>query len=134
MELLLNSVWLAIAAASLTNALRYRRTKSHLAVALHSAVAVACMLVLLFPVISITDDLHGEQIAVDDSAVVVKKALRAAAAISGAAHDTALAAVPFVLHTPTLHLVEEAASRPIQCAQPGTWAQYSGRAPPALNS
>lgn len=68
MELALNLFWLVLAVASV--ALWYRsrrRSPSHRHPSLRSFLSLGCVLALLFPVISLTDDLHGEQIALEDS-------------------------------------------------------------------
>ena len=77
MEVLLNTIWLLVAiGAFLTwRPAKIRGTptdRSH--GRLYGTVALACALVLLFPVISLTDDLHAEQIAMEDSSRSVMKA------------------------------------------------------------
>lgn len=59
MELLLNLVWLAIAATAFFSWARWRRISSSRAVPpmLRGLLVVSCILLLLLPVISITDDL-----------------------------------------------------------------------------
>lgn len=69
MELVLNLVWLVVAAAGLILAgwqlsgtggtKRFRKW--------HSLIALCCVLVILFFVISMTDDLHEQQIASEES-------------------------------------------------------------------
>jgi len=64
-ELLLNSLWLAIAAATLLAwrlALPARRSQVLLGLG-----ALSCVLILLLPAVSITDDLHLEKVAVEDA-------------------------------------------------------------------
>jgi hypothetical protein len=67
METLLNLVWLAVTVAAIW-LWRFRWTVSRRNPR-HStrmeAVAMVCILALLFPVISLTDDLHPETVAVD---------------------------------------------------------------------
>jgi hypothetical protein len=67
METILNLVWLAITVAAIW-LWRFRWTVSRQNPR-HStrmeAVAMVCVLALLFPVISLTDDLHPETVAVD---------------------------------------------------------------------
>lgn len=65
MELLLNLFWLTIAIASLLAYLRFGpedRMQFRLGLG-----ALLCVLTLLLPTISITDDLHFETVAVEDS-------------------------------------------------------------------
>lgn len=59
MELFLNVVWVAIAVTALT---RFRRRP------IAAALATICALALLFPIISITDDLHAAVAAVEEIA------------------------------------------------------------------
>jgi hypothetical protein len=68
MELLLNLVWLSLALGALVAFTRIERASAQLA---HipwrrSLVALACVLVLLFPIISASDDLHPTQAMVED--------------------------------------------------------------------
>ena len=72
MELALNLAWLFLAIASLLALAVWRRfspaTSKPLRVSeWHTLVAVCCALVILFFVISMTDDLHDQQIASEDS-------------------------------------------------------------------
>ena len=64
MELLLNLLWLAIAAFALAVHLRGRRKSRQFRLGLG---ALLCVLTLLLPAISITDDLHFDTLAVEDS-------------------------------------------------------------------
>ena len=77
MEVLLNTVWLLVA----IGAFILWRPEKHRAI--HAGrgysrglgiLALTCALVLLFPVISLTDDLHGEQATMEDSSRSVLKA------------------------------------------------------------
>ena len=69
METILNLVWVAVTVAAIW-LWRFRWTVSRQNPR-HStrmeAVAMVCVLALLFPVISLTDDLHPETVAVDAS-------------------------------------------------------------------
>jgi hypothetical protein len=76
MEVLLNTIWLLVAIAALLF-WEFRAQKSPW----HSKyycrrriLALAVVLVFLFPVISLTDDLHAEQAAMEDSSRTVIKA------------------------------------------------------------
>src|ERR1700730_6060194 len=67
METFLNLVWLAVTVAAIwlwrfrwTTSRRNPRHSTRM-----EAVAMVCVLALLFPVISLTDDLHPETVAVD---------------------------------------------------------------------
>jgi hypothetical protein len=69
MEIVLNLVWVVVALASIA-IWKYRWLPSRLHSrnsALPELVALVCALALLFPSISLTDDLHPEIVAVDAS-------------------------------------------------------------------
>lgn len=110
MELLLNAVWLAIAIAAFAR-LAFQRDRRRLAAAV---VATACVVALLFPIISITDDLTASVAAVEET-IAVRRVMAAASQIIVA---TALQLVAFV--------VEEAFALP---AAP-TLAADAERGPP----
>jgi hypothetical protein len=69
MELLLNLVWVAIAVASFCVLLRKRGTESQYRTVPYAKawLALACVLVLLFPVVSASDDLHPAQAVLEDA-------------------------------------------------------------------
>jgi hypothetical protein len=80
MELALNLVWVIIAAASYARLFRdlAGRETRHSRVPSRSqcTIALTCALAILFPVISLTDDLHEMQATVEDaslSGIVLKK-------------------------------------------------------------
>jgi hypothetical protein len=61
-------------------------------------VAVGCVLVLLFPVISMTDDLHAQETAMEDASATSKKVLQSAAghwSIVNLSHPAAVMLTPF---------------------------------------
>lgn len=76
MEVLLNTIWLLVAVGALLfwrpvkrfGAQKSRQSQSF------GILALVCTLVLLFPVISLTDDLHAEQVAMEDSCRPLMKA------------------------------------------------------------
>ncbi len=77
MEVLLNAFWLlvAIGAFLFWRPEKYRNTPTaHDRNTTFGVLALACALVLLFPVISLTDDLNAEQIPLEDSSRTVMKA------------------------------------------------------------
>jgi hypothetical protein len=77
MEVFLNSIWLVLAITAVLfwqtegkeGALERREHNSR-----YRFLVLACALILLFPVISVTDDLHGEQAVMEDSSRSVMKA------------------------------------------------------------
>jgi hypothetical protein len=65
MELVLNLAWLAIAFAALCKCARLARPeRKQFLIAMG---ALGCALLLLFPAVSISDDLHFQALAVEDS-------------------------------------------------------------------
>jgi len=77
MEVLLNTIWLLVAVSAylLWRPERFKGTVGERGHGRSLAVlALACALVLLFPVISLTDDLHAEQEPMEDSSRSVIKA------------------------------------------------------------
>jgi hypothetical protein len=69
MELLLNLVWVAMALAAFCALVRDRRATSRLSRAPYAKalLALACVLVLLFPVVSASDDLHPAQAVLEEA-------------------------------------------------------------------
>jgi hypothetical protein len=77
MEILLNTIWflVSIGAFGYLRPARYRATPPvHRPGGLLAVLALASALLLLFPVISLTDDLHAEQYPMEDSSRSVMKA------------------------------------------------------------
>lgn len=70
MELLLNLVWLVVAATSLTlggwQILRTARRNELHPSKWHSLIALCCLLVILFFVISMTDDINDQRVASEE--------------------------------------------------------------------
>ena len=77
MELLLNLIWLAVAAGALLAFARSRRRSARMAHVPYGTalVALTCVVVLLFPVISASDDLHPAQALVEDASKKVQMAI-----------------------------------------------------------
>lgn len=105
LELLLNLVWVLVVAASLflwRRLLSANESCSHRP--LTALVALVCILVLLFPVISATDDLHVAEFAIEDSG---RKVLRQSLADSSSpVHGSHAAFAPL---TPVFCLAKPAA-------------------------
>jgi len=97
MEVLLNTIWLlvVIGAFLFWRPERYRGAPTGRG---HGKsfgiVALACALVLLFPVISLTDDLHAEQAAMEDSSRSVMKARNMVQGCLRTGSSSSIAAVP----------------------------------------
>ena len=66
MELLLNAVWAVVSAIAVVGLLRSRRCRFKRKQLLHLG-ALLCAAVLLFPSISVSDDIHSEPFIVEDS-------------------------------------------------------------------
>ena len=102
MELLLNTIWLVVAAGAFvwwvprpgTIANRFRGSSL-------PALALACALVLLFPAISVTDDLHAEQVAMEDSSRTSMKARAMAQECQRTGRPNPVLAPPLLLCTDT---------------------------------
>lgn len=63
MELLLNTIWVLFSAATLAIWVSSRRFGRKNQSLIRGFVLLSCALVLLFPVISMTDDLHAQEMA-----------------------------------------------------------------------
>lgn len=72
MELLLNLAWLLLAMPAYW---LWRRPDKHPASSLQCLLTLGCALVLLFPVVSATDDLHAMRPEMEESSLI-KRALR----------------------------------------------------------
>lgn len=79
MELLLNLVWLLLAVPAFWLWRRGVSTSGRKYGSLHCLLALACILVLLFPVISATDDLHAMRAEAEEQGVS-KRTVRQAVA------------------------------------------------------
>jgi hypothetical protein len=95
MELLLNIIWLALAAAAfgwlLPGAMAARgRGRAH---CLQAILALGCVAALLFPIISITDDLSAGHEVLEESAAARRWAMAVATGVGHAAAESASAAV-----------------------------------------
>lgn len=67
MELFLNSLWLALAVSAVVGLFRKPRDGSNPKALLVGLGALLCAAAVLFPAISITDDLHFDAFVVEDS-------------------------------------------------------------------
>jgi hypothetical protein len=132
-ELLLNSLWLAIAAAALLTWLFALPT--HRRQILLGLGALSCVLILLLPAVSITDDLHLEKVAVEDA--------RWAKRISDTVPLSAHLYPPFWSALASLALLFEVLRQPQRLVNENSTPEYlsplfsrsaQGRAPPVLCS
>lgn len=89
LELLLNAVWLAVVAGAFTVVPRHSS---------RATFAVACILVLLFPIISVSDDLALDSNSLEEAMAIIVSFLAVVAGL------IALARVEHVLAAPSLSL------------------------------
>jgi len=135
LELFLNLVWVFVVTASL---LLWRRlcpaSESRCHRPITALVALGCILVLLFPVISATDDLHVAEFAIEDSGrKVLRQIMPDAPSAANHSHSIFAAATPvFCLATP-LFLTSALVSQPRHPFLTSSYrASVPNRAPPAL--
>jgi hypothetical protein len=136
MELLLNSVWTLVASAAFTlwvsrdrNGIGAERSSSR------GLLVLACVVMLLFPVISMTDDMQLEQFAMCDTAANAQRVLSAADQNRSLLHGAALIAIAslFSYESPGWHVLGLVAhERPLKFHSVPI-ALSSGRAPPFVS-
>ena len=136
MEVLLNSIWLAVAITAFLfwwtgkkqGTVRHRDHNRR-----YRFLALACALVLLFPIISLTDDLHAEQAAMEDSSRSVMKARNMLQGCLRAGSSSFLAAVTQAPYTAAvLHLFSGTVvmvETPVLCLT--LVSSHEGRSPPS---
>jgi hypothetical protein len=136
MEILLNSLWLLVAMGAFLfwqaegeeGTVRRREHNRRFRL-----LALACALILLFPVISLTDDLHAEQAAMEDSSRAVMKARNLAQACLRASRSPFVAGVtPASFSAAALHLFLDTVvlvESPLRCLAPVS--AHDGRSPPS---
>jgi len=134
LELLLNLVWVLIVTASLlvwrrlscTNENCPRRPVTTL-------IALVCVLVLLFPVISATDDLHVAEFAIEDSGRKVLRHLLPDASSGVQGHTAFAPPVPvFCIASPLAQTVAAVHQQHPLLPESACRDSVSDRAPPAL--
>jgi hypothetical protein len=138
MELLLNLVWLVIALAAI-GAFRMRPGRDRRArdsQPQKAWIALACILVLLFFAISLTDDLHPELVMMEDSSWTRRHSpvLHGGSAHSSGANDCAhalVAELPGFNSLPPIALSDLAADEEATPLEPAVRA-ISDRGPPLL--
>lgn len=101
MELLLNLIWITLAMGSLCAFVSRRRssTSTPQVPYLKALLALACGLVLLFPIVSASDDLHPVQAVMEDAS---KRVQQAFGPVSLARSGSQIAILPVLL---AVHLV-----------------------------
>ena|SRR5579871_3766922 len=135
LELLLNIVWVLVVAGSLLFWRRFLSANEHCARRpVITLVALLCILVLLFPVISATDDLHVAEFAMEDSGRKVLRHLLPDTS-SGIQESHAAFAPPvplFSLATPPTALTFVPVQQPQLLSTSSYRNSVSDRAPPAF--
>lgn len=134
MELLLNLVWFALAITAVFALLHSRRELASSGVRFSrtkALVALGCMAVLLFPVISVSDDLHPSQAIFEDSSKRILHGV--AASLNSHAPDCAILLTLLSI----LALFGTMLAQPLRLAAfspqvlSGEYSPTAGRAPPA---
>ena len=130
-ELLLNVAWVLLALPACW--LWRQRAEARGIGSLQCLLALGCVLVLLFPVISATDDLHAMRAEIEDSAIN-KRTVRQAGSDRNAAWSNRMQAPPAAmtsadwLAAPEVGRLEVSMVRVSPLAMPGVLR--AGRAPP----
>ncbi len=130
MELLTNIVWLLIAGAALYWHVRSRsRDRKQFLLALG---ALCCALLLLFPTISISDDLHVEAVLSEDSSPTKRMAATVTHVVP--VHQLAIFFAVFATLMAALHTTEWCVrnTNPVQYLSALLDRPVLGRAPPVL--
>jgi hypothetical protein len=132
MELLLNLVWIALAiGAFLIFGRRQQRLGRKQSFCWQSFLALACVLLLLFPVISASDDLHPSQALLEDA---TRRAQHLAIATHLSAANSAAHMLPMLLGLGLLFALVRLQPRPVLdpkvCVLDGHSLSCGGRAPP----
>jgi amino acid transporter len=135
MELLLNLLWVAIVVAAFSVFLRKRRDDSVLPKVPYgkALLALACVLVLLFPFVSASDDLHPTQAVLEDATKRMQQAVAPYQQVRASLFASMLPALLAVYLIFTLVMLH--AWRPITC-EAGVIDRertpHDGRSPPSL--
>jgi hypothetical protein len=137
MELGLNLFWVALAVASFAvwrrQGPRWRGRRRYRS-SLHGLITLGCALTVLFPVISLTDDLHAEQAAMEDSSSRSLKKWTGAETpsdLTKLANSPARIALPFLLSCCRRCVGQAVSTRRFLRGTVGT-RPCEGRGPPTL--
>jgi hypothetical protein len=132
MELILNLGWLLLAVACYQFWWpRQRRSGARMRGCFRELLALGCALIVLFPIISVTDDLHAEQAVMEDSSARVSK-LRGNvhSAASARQHFSTLRTVRPPGPCDSLRVVDRARVMVTLSPRAGFTSPRFGRAPP----
>lgn len=135
MELLLNLIWLTLAIGALLAFLRVRRRYVGTVSDRKALLALACVVVLLFPIVSASDDLHPAQAVVEEASKRVQLAVAPLHLLPTSLSLFALPALPAICVMFAL-IVWRPSRLAILSANPleGTIVASAGRAPPSLGN
>jgi hypothetical protein len=131
MELLLNLVWITLAAGTFSLCIKRQRRLQPDGSGARCLLALACILLLLFPVVSASDDLHPTQALLEDAS---RRIQHFAAPVQVSPGRSPLPMVPTLLALLSLLAITVTTSNtnaePDTFALDGHWDLRSGRAPP----
>lgn len=135
MELLLNLAWLLLAVPAFYLWRSSERARRHKFGSLQCLLALGCVLVMLFPVISATDDLHAMRSEIEESQVN-KRSLRQAGHEKSSVWNIRLQSPPALLRTLPAFVLQTTVANVLPIQSAPVWSAAaeipSGRAPPAL--
>jgi len=134
MEVLLNSLWVLLALATI---LAWGRHARHAGAGhAHRFVALVCMLLLMFPVISATDDLHPAAQDIEDSSQRTQKAWTGIRSHVTYVPHSATPALPLISSRVSLVFALFDWLRParVSIPHPGVVFSDQGRSPPSFLS
>lgn len=135
MELLLNLIWISLAPVAFFWFLRGRRVSGQLdRVPYHKPlVALFCVLVLLFPVVSASDDLHPTQVILEEASKRVQLAVAPLHLVSPSPPASMLPAMLAVCLMCALAILRPWHSlASVKFALDGVIVTSAGRAPPLI--
>jgi hypothetical protein len=132
MELLLNLIWITLATGAFLIFLHSRQASGDVQVSLRRAlIALACVTLLLFPIVSASDDLHPTQAVLEDATRRVQHLI---SPLHVSAGDAAVPMLPLLLALGCLLTLAFWRPRPPFesgfCALEGHLLLCEGRAPP----
>jgi hypothetical protein len=136
MELILNLAWLLLALPAywLWRSTRLRQAERKLS-SLQCLLALGCILVVLFPVISATDDLHAMRTEMEESPAS-KRSLHQITSDKASPWNSRPQTPPAILGTMisfALRMESHEAVPVPACSMPAVRVLCSGRAPPVYN-
>jgi len=134
MELLLNLIWMSLVPLAVFGFLRGRSVSAHLAGVPYrkSLVALGFAMVLLFPVVSASDDLHPNQAVVEESSKKVKQAVAVLHELQPSSPPSMLpVSLAFYLMFALIIVSQWRPFASVKFALEGVVLLSAGRAPPA---